>query len=325
MDILTKTINQMLVIFILMAIGYVLRKKNIVDERAHANLSRMELFIFSPALTLSGQIEKCTPEALKKSGVIVLSSTIIILVVIIISGPISKLFVKDYKESREKDYTRNVYRYAIALANYGFVGNFLIKEIWGMDMFFKYSMFTLGLSIACYAWGLYILIPKDRNQSVLKNLRKGLLSPPIIALVAGILIGLLGLNKYIPPFANTVITNAGNCMGPIAMLLAGMVIGNYNIGELFKNVKVYILAALRLLVIPSLIIIALKLFGIESIDKDIIILAMIAYAAPIGLNTIVFPAAYGGETKTGASMAIISSTFAVVTIPLIYYLFVVCF
>ena len=46
-------------------------------------------------------------------------------------------------------------------------------------------------------------------------------------------------------------------------------------------------------------------------------------ATPMGLNTIVFPAAYGGDTETGASMAMISHTLSVVTIPLMYLVFVV--
>ena len=119
---------------------------------------------------------------------------------------------------------------------------------------------------------------------------------------------------------NTVIDNASNCMGPIAMLLAGMVIGNYNFKGLFNNVKVYIVTAMRLVITPALMIIALKLFGVGG---EVIVLALVAYACPIGLNTIVFPAAYGGDTKMGASMVLISSFLAVITIPLMYWVFVI--
>ena len=55
----------------------------------------------------------------------------------------------------------------------------------------------------------------------------------------------------------------------------------------------------------------------------VLTLALFAYATPLGMNTVVFPAAYGGETKTGASMAMISHTLSVVTIPLMYLLFIV--
>ena len=54
-------------------------------------------------------------------------------------------------------------------------------------------------------------------------------------------------------------------------------------------------------------------------------LAFVATATPLGLNTVVFPEAYGGNPKTGASMAMISHTLCVITIPLLYSLMVLIF
>jgi predicted permease len=104
-------------------------------------------------------------------------------------------------------------------------------------------------------------------------------------------------------------------MGPVAMVLAGFVVGGYEFKSLFKDKKVYIATFLRLIVIPGIIVTVLKLLGTSS---DILTLALICFATPLGLNTIVYPAAYGGETKTGASMAVISHTLSVITLPLMY-------
>ena len=41
---------------------------------------------------------------------------------------------------------------------------------------------------------------------------------------------------------------------------------------------------------------------------------------PLGMNTVVFPEAYGGDPEPGASMAIISTTISIVTVPLMYAL-----
>ena len=103
------------------------------------------------------------------------------------------------------------------------------------------------------------------------------------------------------------------------MLLAGFVIGGYNFKELILNKKVYVATLLRLIVIPSVLMLVL---GALNVDKEIMILALIAFATPLGLNTIVYPAAYGGDPKTGASMAMISHTLSVVTIPLMYLIFI---
>lgn len=50
-------------------------------------------------------------------------------------------------------------------------------------------------------------------------------------------------------------------------------------------------------------------------------LTLVAFATPLGLNTVVFPAAYGADTSIGAGMALISHVLSVITFPLMYMLF----
>ena len=62
-----------------------------------------------------------------------------------------------------------------------------------------------------------------------------------------------------------------------------------------------------------------------NINNSPLFLAFFATAAPLGLNTVVFPKAYGGDPETGASMAMISHTLCVLSIPLMYALMVLIF
>lgn len=315
MEIFNLTLSQMLMMFFLMALGFILRKTGILPENAGTTISRLETYIFVPALSLYTQMTKCNVQSFVENLPILGYSFILILCAIALAYPVSKLFIRNPENKPELSYRQNIYKYALAFGNYGFMGNFIILGVWGEDMFFKYSLFTFVLSIFCYGWGLYVLIPKEHNSGLLKNLRKGLLTPPFISLVAGIIIGLLDLTKYFPDFIMSAFDNAGKCQGPAAMVLAGFVVGGYNFKSLISDKKVYVASFLRLIVIPAIIVSALKLLGT---DKDILILTLIAYATPLGLNTIVYPAAYGGDTKPGASMTMISHVLSVVTIPLMY-------
>jgi predicted permease len=65
-------------------------------------------------------------------------------------------------------------------------------------------------------------------------------------------------------------------------------------------------------------------FGL-SIGNSILYFIFFAYATPLGMNTIVYPESYGGNPKTGASMALISHTLAVLIIPFTYALLNVLF
>ena len=319
MDIFLLTLQQLMMMASLMVVGYFLRKKNIVPENTGIAISKLETYVFVPALSIINQLNNCTFENFIKNSSLILYGLIFVLLAIFIARLLSGLFVKGSQKSPELSYKRNIYQYGLTFSNYGFIGNFIILGVWGDAMFYKYTMLTFMVAILCSSWGLYMLIPKGSGD-FLKNLKKGLSAPPILALFFGIICGLLNLKPYFPQFLLGALDNASKCMGPAAMLLSGMIIGGYNIREILIDKKVYLLTLLRLIVIPAVFMIILKLIGAS---EEIMILVLIAFASPLGMNTIVYPAAYGGETKTGASMTMISSAFCVVTIPIMYYLFIV--
>lgn len=320
MQVFNLTLTQMLNMFFLIMVGFILKRAKILPENSDTAISRLETYALVPALNLANQMSKCTVENFVNNSRLLLYGFILVVVAIGISYPLSLLFVKNSNKDAKANYQRQIYKYALTFGNYGYVGNFLVLGIWGQDMLFKYLMFTFIPSIFCYAWGMYILIPKSENSpGILANLKNGLLKPPFVALVAGMIIGLTGIGKYVPGFVNTALNNAGNCMGPLAMLLAGIVIGGYNLKEILLFKKVYAVSALRLVVIPAIIIAVLKLVGAHA---DAILVTLVAFASPVGMNTIVYPAAFGGDTKTGASMTMISSILSVITIPLMYLVFV---
>lgn len=320
MDIFFLTLNQMLLMFTFILIGFLLRKTKILPENAYVTMSRLETYIFLPALNLFNQMTKCNVETFLNNSVLILYGTVIVIAAVVLAYPLSRLFVPDFRKSPQAAYQRNIYKYALTFGNYGYMGNFIILGVWGSDMFYKYSMFNFIVGIICSGWGLYTLIPKEQGAGIIKNVLKGILAPPLLALILGVIAGLVGVRQYVPDFLITAMENAGNCMGPVAMVLAGVVIGGYEFKSLFKIKKVYIVTVLRLIVIPAVIVSILKLIGTSD---EIVALALIAFATPLGMNTIVYPAAYGGDTKTGAAMTMISHTLSVITIPVMYLIFVV--
>jgi predicted permease len=166
-----------------------------------------------------------------------------------------------------------------------------------------------------YTWAFNSLIPEGKKKK--QSWWKGLLNPASVAMTIGIVLGMLGVGPHLPAFVNTTLGNLSACMGPVAMLLTGFVIGGYKLPELLTNKKVYIVTLLRLTVLPVIIIGVLWLLGAST---SVLFMGLFAFATALGLNTVVVPAAYDGDTHTGAGMAMISNAGAVITIPLLYAL-----
>lgn len=319
MEIFYLTASQMLKMFAFIILGYLLRKTKVLPENAYITMSRLETYIFVPALTLHNWMTNCNVNTLRENFVLIIYGSVMILCAMVLSYPLSRLFVKNV-DSSEGEYQRCIYKYAMTFSNTAYVGNVLVLGIWGSQTFFKYSMFMFGANLLCGSWGLFILIPKGRaNGNVLKETLKRIFAPPFIALFVGLFAGLFQVQQYLPDFAVDVLSEASACMGPVAMLLAGVVIGGYDLKELLTYKKVYVASLMRLIVIPTCFIFVLQLLGTSM---EIITFALISFATPLGLNTVVYPASYGGDVKTGASMAVISHTLAVITIPLMCLLFI---
>lgn len=320
MEIFYLTLSQMITIFLLIVAGYALRKKHVLPEESHLTLSRLETYILVPALNIINWTKNCNTQTLSENAPLILYGALVIAIAVAIAYPLAALFVRKV-DTPDEQYQRNIYKYAMTFGNYGFVGNFLVLGVWGSEMFFKYSMLTLLMAFVCSSWGLIILIPKGQGRVMsFKNMLSTIFTPPIIGLLIGMVLGLLNLGPYVPGYVTSALDSAGQCMGPVAMILAGFIMGGYNLKSLLINKKVYMATLFRLILIPAFIVSILKLFGA---NETVLSLSLIALATPLGMNTIVYPAAYGGDFRTGASMTLISSTISVVTIPLMYLIFIV--
>lgn len=301
------TLSPMLVLLLCMITGFVLNKKKLCPENTATVLSRLETYVLCPALVLHTFCKYCTRASLAQQYRLILYCLLTVAVAMGLAYLLSPLFA-------EKGYTRRIYQYALTFANFSFMGNAIVPAVLGEEMLYAYMLFSLPLNIGVYTWGIAILIPRQSSGgSVLKSL----INPVFLSVLLGAALGLTGLGARLPDFVSGTLSSLGACMGPIAMVLTGFVIGNYRLRELLSNKKVYIATALRLLVLPVAFLLLLKALGA---DRTALTLCLFGFATPLGLNTVVFPAAYGGDTATGASMAMISHTLCVLTIPLLYTL-----
>lgn len=323
------TLQPMLMLFICIAIGFALRKCNILPDSASTVMAKLETWVFCPALSFITMARFCTVQSLTTNVTNVIIGFISVAIALTVSILLSRVFVP------EKCYERGVYQYALAFGNFGYVGDPVILALFGDSVLSYYKLFTLPYSLVVYVWGLSILVP---NNGIRSNPLMKTMNPPTIAMLAGMIVGLSGLGAaggFIDsnlPFLFSTLDALKGCMGPVAMLLAGCTIAKYDFIAMLQKKKVYIATFLRLIVLPVFIIGCLygikelgnSLFSLK-IPNDVLYLAFFAIAAPLGLNTVVFPEAYGGNPETGASMAMISHTLCILTIPLMYAVIILVF
>ena len=177
-------------------------------------------------------------------------------------------------------------------------------------------LFLLMFVIMTYAWGVGLFLDMERKNPV-KRFFIHMLNPVFLSMVIGLSLGALGAGNWMPDVVTGFIGDLGDCFIPISLLMVGYSIADYPLKEVFNRPKSYLFAVLRLLLIPLAILGVVRLMGVT---KDVATLVLFAFAGPSGMNVVVFPASYGKDCKTGASIVLLSSLGAVITVPLLYAL-----
>ena len=305
MTLFTSTLSQMLLLFFLIGVGFLLSRTRVVPKGTAAVLSKLENFVFLPAMVVGTFAGKFTTEAFRDYSSLLLLGFLLSVLPIPICIGISKLCSKD-------DFVRKLYTYGLVFSNFGFMGNAVVQALFP-DQFVYYLVFTLPMYVVIYLWGVpALLIPTEGDKGIKRALRS-LCNPLLIGSLVGMVLGLTGIR--LPFFLEKALAAAEGCMSPVAMILTGITVAEMPFLKIAKMKGIYAVTILRLLVFPLVIGYALKLCGLDDLQY---LCAVCALAMPLGLNTVVVPAGYGKDTSVAAGMALVSHMLSVLTIPLIF-------
>lgn len=305
MEVFLSTLNQMLFLFGCILIGFYIKKKGLLPDDAASVISKLESYVIVPALLINSFSTNCSLQNLISNFDLILYGTAFTVGQIIIAYLILPLFKPKKKET-------GIFIYSLSIVNFAFMGNSLVQSLYGDEMLFKYLMFTLPLNVVIFSIG-FVWLTAGTEKFTMKKL----MNPTLVSMVIGMFIGVMGIQ--LPTFARNALSSLAGCFSPLGMILTGLVIGNYQISKLLKNKRVYFVTAIRCVLLPLIILGGCKFIGL---NQEILTLLIFITAMPLGLNTIVFPAAYGGDTTLGASMAVISNVLGVILVPLFITLFV---
>ena len=276
-------------LFAFILIGYILSKMKVSPDNSATVLSKLENFIFVPALVIGTFMEKCTPSMLTSTWRILLIGGITATLIIPLSLLVARFCFKE-------KFLRNIGAYGLAFANFAFMGNAIMTAVFP-EIFFEYTIFTLPFWFMIYLYGAPVLLIAGDSNAEKKSISsrlKSFINPMFIGMLIGMVLGLTGLGLKLPSSIQSVINVSGNCMSPVAMLLTGMTIAKVELLTLLKKWRLYILTAIKLLVYPALAIGVCLIFPNSSLFSLEIKYCLICFSCmPFGLNGIVIPAAYG--------------------------------
>ena len=313
---LSAALRQMLILGLFVGVGFVAAKGRVLPDNANHTLSKLETYVFIPALVMGKFLSEFTVETLSGAWKLLLFSLGIELLIIPVALLLSRLV------AGKDDFLKNVCIYGLAFSNFGFMGLPMIEAIFPQYSMY-YVIFTLPLGALNFGWAVpfWLMDAKDVKRGFVSTLKR-LANPIMIGLFIGAAIGISGFQ--LPAPITETVTTLGSCMSPVAMMITGITFAKMNVRKVLSRSTVYLVTALRLLAFPfvcgSLYLLITRLFGIAPAEYYYACLVGCA-AMPLGLNSVVIPAGYGKDVSVAAGMVLVSHVLSVVTIPLVLAVF----
>ena len=234
-------LNQMILLFAFIVIGFIVSKFNLVPDNAATVLSKLENLVFVPALVMGTFIKNCTPETIVVYWKPLVLGLVFSLVLILLSIVSARTVFRE-------TFLRKIVTYGLAFSNFAYMGNAVMQGTFGDEVFAYYVVFTLPFWCLIYLWGVPALLMSDDGKKSFSQRMKTFFNPMFVAMMIGIVVGLTGISKYIPSTIindnkSGVIDVAGACMSPIAMLLTGMTIGKIDLLSFVKKWRIACISA----------------------------------------------------------------------------------
>ena len=145
--------QQVLVLFILIAVGFVCGKKGVITEHASKVMTDIVLYVVTPCVMVSAFQRDFSMETLGNIGIAALTAGVIIGASIVLCRLVF----------RSKDINRKkVLQFAVIFSNCGFMSLPLQKQLLGDDGWFFGSIFVAMFNIIVWTYGL-VDMSGDKN------------------------------------------------------------------------------------------------------------------------------------------------------------------
>ena len=304
------TLGEMTRILMFMVLGFGLNRLHILPKGSGAGISRLITMVLIPALLIYNNMTEFQLANVGQYSRLVLMGVFLWTAMTLVSLPIAK------KLAGGKALDRGVYLYGLSFPNTGAIGMPLSLALLGSAGLFRFNLFLVMFSIMTYAWGVGLFLDTERKNPI-KRFFVHLLNPVFVSMCIGMTLGALGAKNWMPALAVNFMGDLGSIYAPLSLLLTGYTIADYPLTEMFHLPKSYLFTFLRLIVYPLAAVLLVKLVGGDLMMAT---MAVIAFSGPSGMNVVVFPASYGQDCETGASIVMISSLGSILTVPVLYAL-----
>lgn len=298
-------LRQMVILFLLMAAGYCLKKTGIIDKSGEKTLSGVVVNIANPALVLSSAIN---PASTIKGSELGITAALAF-------GTYALLLALAYvfpRLIRADRHDRGAFAVMMVFSNIGFMGFPLLSSMYGEESLLYATPFMIIYNVLIYTYAV-AMVDSGHTWDLRYTLGK-IFNVGVIACILTLILYFTHIR--IPVFIETTVDHLSSLTAPLSMMVIGASMTDMNMGKLLTDVRLLIFSGFKLLLIPFIGGFAIKKLGLSP---ELAGVCLIMIATPVGSMTAMIAGQYDSPSYPLVAKGVaLTTVLSVATLPLVF-------
>jgi predicted permease len=288
-----------------MVLGFIIAKLNVVKTEDSIVFSKISLYLLMPSAILNAFDFRLSDSVVSGIAVAFLAAIIIHVVLYLFDLIYGKFISKNPVE-----------RASVMYSNAGNLIIPIVSFVLGSEWVVFSTAFLAVQLFFLWSHGVRLFSSHEKF-----NVKKVLLNVNMIAIALGMILMIFGIP--LPGFVSEITSSFSSMLGPVGMLIAGMLAANIDFKRIFTDIKIYRVITIRMVIYPLVMLGVLMLFSlipIPSIEK-ILLISFLASITPSATSVLQFAQIHGKDAEYATAINIFTTVLCVITMPLFVALF----
>ena len=298
--------EEIIKLFVIMFMGYAVVKAGLMKSSESKSVSVIMVYLVIPCVILNAFQVEYTPDVQKGLLLACAAAVAVHILFLFLTANLKKPLHLDVI-----DRATILYSYA------GILVIPLVQELLGQEYVIYSSAYIAVQLILIWTHCKNMLCEEDKLEW-----KKVLLNINIISIIAGVVLFIFRIQ--LPSGAQDILNMMNNMIGPLGMLLAGMVIAEVPLQTVFTRKRSYLSAALRLLVYPVFVLGLMKIiqtFTAIHDSKQILLTVYLASITPACATVTSMAQLYDKDAAYSSSLYVLTTLLSIVTMPVMVGVF----
>ena len=300
---LSALLEKMFIFSVLMIVGSVLARRGTLDRSFAKAASALVLNVFMAAAILNSVLTVQLSLGWAELGRIMLVLCVMQALGYLIAAAAVRFFSRDREE-------QPCLELLMSMGNSMFIALPIVDGLLGPEAVFYVSLSCIPFNLLIYTYGVWRLKGAGSRLRI-----KDMLSIPLVVTLLSVCIFLLRIP--VPRFLRSLISATAGASMPMSMIVIGATLGSVSLLDAFKNGKLYLVSAVRLILIPLLTWAICRLL---TQDAVLLLTAVIVAGCPSAVLVTVLSVQYKRNSVLTAEGTLQNTVLSMATIPLLVWL-----